>query len=108
MPICKAAETVGRVPEGQSSAGAGEKAAIERGWPEADRRSYEETMTGTGERRRGLIAEVSMFVLGVLLEGGRHFPPGRAVELGDVIANGAGVGRGTLPGLPIRTPIAIL
>ena len=49
-----------------------------------------------------------MFVLGVLLEGGQHFSPGRAVELGDVLANGAGVGCGALLGLPIRTLIAIL
>jgi VanZ family protein len=49
-----------------------------------------------------------MFVLGTLLELGQHFSPGRAVELGDVIANGAGVGCGTLLGLPIRTLIAIL
>ena len=49
-----------------------------------------------------------MFVLGVLLESGQHFSPGRAVELGDVIANGAGVSCGALPGLPFRTLIAIL
>jgi hypothetical protein len=30
------------------------------------------------------------------------------VELGDVIANGAGVSFGTLLGLPIRTLIALL
>ena len=40
-----------------------------------------------------------MFVLGTLLEGGQRFSPGRAVELGDVIANGAGVSCGTLLGL---------
>jgi VanZ family protein len=49
-----------------------------------------------------------MFVLGALLEGGQHFSPGRAVELGDVVANGVGVGCGTLLGLPIRTLIAFL
>jgi VanZ family protein len=49
-----------------------------------------------------------MFVLGVLLEGGQHFSPDRAVELGDVIANGAGVSCGALLGLPIGTLIAIL
>jgi VanZ family protein len=42
-----------------------------------------------------------MFLLGVLLEAGQHFSPGRAVELGDVIANGTGVSCGTLLGLPI-------
>jgi VanZ family protein len=63
---------------------------------------------GFRDRRRGIVAGLSMFVLGVLLEGGQHFSPGRAVELGDVIANGAGVGCGTLLGLPIRARIAIL
>ena len=38
----------------------------------------------------------------------QHLAPGRAVEFGDVIANGAGVSCGTLLGLPIRTLIAIL
>jgi VanZ family protein len=46
-----------------------------------------------------------MFVLGTILEGGQHFSPGRAVEFGDVIANGAGVSCGTLLGLPIRACI---
>ena len=59
-------------------------------------------------RRRGISAGLSMFILGILLEGGQHFSPGRAVELGDVIANGAGVGLGTLLGLPIRACIALL
>ena len=49
-----------------------------------------------------------MFLLGVLMEGGQHFSPGRAVELGDVIANGIGVSCGTLLGLPIRSRIALL
>ena len=63
---------------------------------------------GFRDRRRGIVAGLSMFVLGVLLEGGQHFSPGRAVEIGDVVANGAGVSCGTLLGLPIRTLIAIL
>ena len=63
---------------------------------------------GFRDRRRGIVAGLSMFVLGVLLEGGQHFSPGRAVELGDVAANGVGVSCGTLLGLPIRTLIAIL
>ena len=46
--------------------------------------------------------------LGILTEAGQHFSPGRAVELGDVLANGAGVSCGTLLGLPIRALIAIL
>jgi hypothetical protein len=63
---------------------------------------------GFQDRRRGILAGLSMFVLGVLLEGGQHFSPGRSVELGDVIANGIGVSCGTLLGLPIRGLIAIL
>jgi VanZ family protein len=63
---------------------------------------------GFRDRRRGIVAGLSMFLLGVLMEAGQHFSPGRAVELGDVVANGAGVGGGALLGLPIRTLIAIL
>ena len=59
------------------------------------------------DRQRGLIVGLSMFILGVLLETGQHFSPGRAVELGDVIANGIGVTCGVLLALPIRTRIAI-
>jgi VanZ family protein len=58
--------------------------------------------------RKGLMAGISMFLLGILMEAGQHFSPGRAVELGDVVANGVGVSCGTLLGLPIRTLIAIL
>ena len=63
---------------------------------------------GFRDRRRGLMAGLSMFLLGVLMEAGQHFSPGRAVELGDVVANGVGVSCGTLLGLPIRTLIAML
>ena len=63
---------------------------------------------GFRDKRRGMVAGLSMFVLGTLLEGGQHFSPGRAMELGDVIANGAGVSCGALLGLPIRACIAIL
>jgi len=63
---------------------------------------------GFRDRRRGLGAGLSMFFLGILMEAGQHFSPGRSVELGDVIANGAGVSCGALLGLPIRTLIAIL
>ena len=63
---------------------------------------------GFRDRRHGIVAGISMFLLGVLLEGGQHFSPGRAVELGDVIANGAGVSCGTLLGLPIRTLATVL
>ena len=64
-------------------------------------------VTGFRDIRRGIIAGLSMFVLGTLFEGGQHFSPGRAVELGDVIANGVGVSCGTLLGLPFRALIAI-
>jgi VanZ family protein len=63
---------------------------------------------GFRDRRRGIVAAFSMFFLGILLEGGQHYSPGRAVELGDVIANGAGVSCGALLGLPIRALFAIL
>ena len=63
---------------------------------------------GFQDRRRGIVAGLSMFLLGVLMEAGQHFSPGRAVELGDVIANGAGVSCGAMLGLPIRTLIASL
>ena len=51
---------------------------------------------GFRDKRRGIVAGLSMFVLGTLLEGGQHFSPGRAVEFGDVIANSAGVSCGAL------------
>ena len=63
---------------------------------------------GFRDKRRGIVMGLSLFILGALLEAGQHFSPGRSVELGDVIANGAGVSCGTLLGLPIRTLIAIL
>jgi VanZ family protein len=63
---------------------------------------------GFRDKRRGLMAGLSMFLLGVLMEAGQHFSPGRAMELGDVVANGVGVGCGTLLGLPVRALIAML
>jgi len=65
-------------------------------------------VVGFRDRRRGLMPGLSMFLLGVLMEAGQHFSPGRSVELGDVVANGVGVSCGTLLGLPIRTLIALL
>ena len=65
-------------------------------------------VAGFQDRRRGILASLSMFLLGVLLEGGQHFSPGRSVELGDVVANGIGVSCGTLLGLPVRAYIALL
>jgi VanZ family protein len=63
---------------------------------------------GFRDRRRGILAVLSMFVLGVLLELGQHFSPGRSVQLGDLVANGVGVSCGALMGLPFRTLISIL
>ena len=63
---------------------------------------------GFRDRRRGLMAGLSMFLLGILMEAGQHFSPGRAVELGDVIANGAGVSCGVLLAFPIRTLFALI
>ena len=63
---------------------------------------------GFRDRQRGLAAGFSMFFLGCLLELGQHFSPGRAMEFGDVMANGAGVSCGALLGLPFRTLIAML
>ena len=57
---------------------------------------------GFRDRSRGIVAGVSTFALGLLIEAGQQFSPGRAAGLGDVIANGAGVGCGTLLGIPIR------
>ena len=63
---------------------------------------------GFRDRRRGIVAGLSMFVLGILMEACQHFAPGRAVELGDVLANGAGVSCGAVLGLPMRACVAIL
>jgi len=51
---------------------------------------------GFRDRRRSVVAGVCMFLLGALLEIGQHFSPGRNLELGDLIANGAGVSCGVL------------
>lgn len=57
---------------------------------------------GFENRRKGIRAGLSMFLVGILLETGQHFPPGRAAELGDVIANGLGVTGGVLLGINVR------
>jgi VanZ family protein len=62
---------------------------------------------GFRDRRKGIVAGLSMFLLGLLMEAGQSFAPGRAVEFGDVVANGAGVSCGALLGLPIRTLIPV-
>jgi VanZ family protein len=43
-----------------------------------------------------------MFVLGLLLESGQHLSPGRSVDLGDVIANGASAVSGVLKAISTR------
>ena len=63
---------------------------------------------GFQDKRRGIVVGLSMFVLGTLLEAGQHFSPGRAVELGDVIANGAGVSCGVLLAFPVRTLFTLI
>ena len=63
---------------------------------------------GFKDRRRGLVAGLAMFILGVVMEASQHFSPGRAVEFVDVIANGGGVSCGVLLGLPVRSLIATL
>jgi VanZ family protein len=60
---------------------------------------------GFQDRCSGLKAGLSMFVLGLLMEFGQHFSPGRAVELRDILANGAGVSCGALLGQPVRACI---
>jgi len=60
---------------------------------------------GFKDRRRGLRAGLSMFLLGVLMEAGQHLSPSRSVELRDVLANGAGVGCGALLGRSFRACI---
>jgi VanZ family protein len=66
------------------------------------------SLIGFRDGRRGIVAGLSMFLLGLLLEGGQHFSPDRAVQFGDVIANGAGVSCGVLLAPPIRMLNAIL
>lgn len=63
---------------------------------------------GFRNRRAGILAGLSMFLLGLLLEGAQHYSPGRAVEYGDVVANGAGVSCGVLLAFPIRTLFALI
>jgi VanZ family protein len=60
------------------------------------------------DRRRGILTGLSMFALGILLEGAQHFSPGRSVEFGDVIVNGAGVSCGVLLAFPLRTFFALI
>jgi len=62
---------------------------------------------GMRSRRRGLILGLSMFLLGVLMELGQNFSPGRTPAFGDAVANGIGVTCGILLARPVRTRLAI-
>jgi VanZ family protein len=59
-------------------------------------------MLGFKNRRRGFQCAVLMFLLGLMMEGGQRFSPGRNLEIGDMIANGAGVACGIMLSLAIR------
>jgi len=63
---------------------------------------------GFRERRRGVVAGLAMFGLGLALEALQHLVAGRAVELRDLVANGVGVGCGALLGLPLRACLGLL
>lgn len=51
------------------------------------------------ERRRGLALALSMILLGVVLELGQHFSPGRTPDVADATANSLGVFSGIALGL---------
>jgi len=59
-------------------------------------------------RRRAMVTGVLMALLGVALEGGQSFSPGRDVSLGDIMANNLGVICGLLAGLPLRSRLIII
>jgi hypothetical protein len=54
-------------------------------------------VAGFRDRRAGLAAGLSMFLLGAVLEACQQFSFGRTAEFGDVVANGVGVSCGALP-----------
>jgi VanZ family protein len=60
-------------------------------------------VVGFEQRRLGVVAGALMVLLGIVLEGGQSFSPGRHVELNDLVANGVGVLCGILLGLPLRS-----
>jgi len=59
-------------------------------------------------RRRGMAAGLAMFLLSLVLEALQLWVPGRAVELADLLANGAGVGCGAIVALQLRASITFL
>ncbi len=54
---------------------------------------------GFRDRRTGVLAGLSMVLLGILLEAAQNLTPGRAPDLNDQLANTAGVAVGVLIGL---------
>jgi VanZ family protein len=64
-------------------------------------------VVGFRNRWKGIVAGLLMFVLGSLLEVAQHFSPGRTADLGDAVANGAGVGCGVVLGSFIGKLIAL-
>jgi hypothetical protein len=59
-------------------------------------------VAGFRNRRTGMAAGLSMFLLGVVLEACQQFSFGRAVEFADIVANGVGVSCGVLLAPPLR------
>ena len=57
---------------------------------------------GFRDRHRGIVAVISIFALGVLLEAGQHFSAGRTVDAADVVANTAGIGCALVIAFPLR------
>lgn len=53
---------------------------------------------GFADRRTALAAALSMILLGLLLEVGQYFIPGRMFSVFDILANTLGVILGVLPG----------
>jgi len=60
-------------------------------------------VAGFERRRLGVVTGALMVLLGLALEGGQSFSPGRHVEFNDLVANGTGVLCGILLGLPLRS-----
>jgi VanZ family protein len=60
-------------------------------------------MVGFSMRRIALPAALSMIILGVLLEIGQYFVPGRDCSFWDMVANGLGVVAGILVGDCLRS-----
>lgn len=62
---------------------------------------------GCQRRRQGLYLAASMVLLGITLEFGQHFSPGRHPSAVDALVNACGVTCGILIGRPIRARMAI-